>query len=67
MPLHLLSAFASPELYLDPGSGSLLIQLLLAGLMAAGLAVKLFWSRLKALFGGKPAPPPDSGDAHDDD
>lgn len=43
----LLLAWQPPvEAYLDPGSGSMLIQLLLGG--AAGLAVivKLFWRRI---------------------
>ena len=37
--------------YLDPGSGSMLLQVLLGG--AAGLAVliKLYWQRVLLLFG----------------
>ena len=39
------------DAYLDPGSGSLLLQLLLGGV--AGLIVigKLYWYRILALFG----------------
>ena len=37
-------------LYLDPGSGSFLIQLLIAGLAGAGLAVAISWGRIKRLF-----------------
>jgi len=37
--------------YLDPGSGSLLVQLLAAGLLGSiGLLVKIFWGRIKAFF-----------------
>ncbi len=36
--------------YLDPGSGSLILQLILAGLFAALLSVKIFWGRIKAFF-----------------
>lgn len=39
--------------YLDPGSGSLLIQLILAAVLGAGVAVRIFWKRIKALFTGK--------------
>lgn len=39
-------------LYLDPGSGSLLLQLFLGALVGAGVAVKLFWKRIRGLFGG---------------
>jgi hypothetical protein len=36
--------------YLDPGSGSLILQLLLAGLMGAGILVKVFWKKIKSFF-----------------
>jgi len=32
--------------YLDPGTGSMLVQLLAGGLAAAGVALKLYWGRL---------------------
>ncbi len=43
-----------PLAYMDPGTGSLFLQLLLAG--AAGLLVfvKLFWQRVLAFFGMGP-------------
>jgi len=37
-------------IYLDPGSGSFLIQLLIAGLAGAGIAVAISWGRIKRLF-----------------
>ena len=40
-------------LYLDPGSGSLLIQMLLAALLAIGVTVRIFWRNIKAFFTGK--------------
>ena len=36
--------------YLDPGSGSFLIQLLIAGLAGAGIAIAISWGRIKRLF-----------------
>lgn len=42
-----LLAFERPvEAYLDPGSGSVLLQVLLGGFAAAGVAARLFWHRL---------------------
>ena len=38
------------EAYLDPGAGSMLLQLLLGGVAAAGVVVKLFWHRLRIPF-----------------
>ena len=36
--------------YLDPGTGSYLLQLALAGLLGGSYAVKHFWARLKGFF-----------------
>jgi hypothetical protein len=41
--------------YLDPGSGSMLIQILIGGLAAVGVTLKLYWRRLTGFFGGKKA------------
>lgn len=35
--------------YIDPGSGSFVFQALIGGLLAAGVAVKVFWKRLTGL------------------
>ncbi len=40
-------------LYLDPGSGSFLIQLLIAGAAGIGLAIAVSWQRIKRLFSRK--------------
>jgi hypothetical protein len=32
--------------YLDPGSSSMILQILAGGLAAAGVATKLFWHRI---------------------
>lgn len=37
-------------LYLDPGSGSMIIQLLIAGLAGLGLALAAGWKRIKSFF-----------------
>lgn len=47
------SFLALPALYLDPGSGSFLIQLLLAVILGAGVTIRLYWTKLKSLFTGK--------------
>jgi len=39
--------------YLDPGTGSALIQGLIAAIAAIGVSIKLFWHRLVALFSGR--------------
>lgn len=47
--------------YLDPGSGSLLVQLLAAGLLGSiGILIKVFWARIKAFFKGEKYVPVES-------
>jgi hypothetical protein len=44
--------------YIDPGSGSLILQMILGGLAAAAVFLKLFWHRLLVFLRiRKPAPP----------
>ena len=53
MNFHLLVFLAPllrPQAYLDPGSGSFLIQLLIAGLVGAGFLIKAYWKKIKKLF-----------------
>jgi hypothetical protein len=37
--------------YLDPGTGSFVLQLLIGGLMGALFALGLFWRRVRAFLG----------------
>jgi hypothetical protein len=41
---------ARVDAYLDPGSGSMLVQLLLGGVAGAAVVVKLGWERFKGIF-----------------
>ena len=36
--------------YLDPGTGSYIFQLLLAGIVGFAFVIKVFWSRIKGFF-----------------
>ena len=38
------------DAYLDPGSGSMLVQLLLGGVAGAAVIMKLGWERFKDMF-----------------
>ena len=53
----------APEFYLDPGSGSFLIQLLIAAILGVGIALRASWGKIKGLFGGKPKSDEDDDDA----
>jgi hypothetical protein len=52
----------APLLYLDPGSGSFLIQLLFAALAGLGVAVYSSWNRIKSWLGIKSKPKDEDDD-----
>lgn len=53
------SAFA----YLDPGTGSMLLQVILGGIAAVGVAIKLYWHKLRVAIGlGRKADEPDESE-----
>lgn len=48
--------------YLDPGTGSLILQMIVAGALTAWASIRLFWGRIKDFFlrrGDVKAPPND--------
>ena len=55
----------SPVPYLDPGSGSFIIQILIAVLLGLGVALRASWSKIKTYFGIKPKPEEEDDDTGD--
>jgi len=50
----LLSFFPSTVYaYIDPGSGSALISIIVGAFVATGLAIKTFWYKITGIFTGK--------------
>jgi hypothetical protein len=49
--------------YLDPGTGSFFLQMLIGGIAGSLVAIKMYWSRVKAFFSGHGPTPMDSKDA----
>jgi len=39
--------------YLDPGTGSMIVQGILAAVAAVGVSAGIFWKKLKGFFGGR--------------
>jgi hypothetical protein len=65
--MHLLSGYLGrPALYLDPGSGSFILQVLLAALLGGGFAIKAYWKKIKRLFSKNP-PDESAVDESDDE
>ena len=67
-PLALVAAVVlvllpSPALaYIDPGTGSFLIQGIIAAVVGAGIAIKMFWHRIKSALTGKSIDEDDDAD-----
>ena len=43
---ELFSVFARPHAYLDPGTGSIITQVVVASLLGAGVLLKAFWNKI---------------------
>ena len=61
-----ISILADNTAYLDPGSGSFIIQLAIAALVGLAVVFRSQWSKIKKLFGGKSSTPKDEEDENED-
>jgi hypothetical protein len=55
----------TPLPYLDPGSGSILIQIAIAALLGLGIAIRASWGSIKKYFGAKPKSEDEDNDSDD--
>lgn len=53
------TAIPMANAYIDPGSGSFIIQMLVGAALGASLAIKIFWRRLVSFFTGRKSDDPD--------
>ena len=65
---NLLLSLSSPQLwsflsqitaYIDPGTGSIIIQAIIGAVVGIGIAVKLFWHRILKFLGIRKGKTPD--------
>lgn len=61
--LLLLASPSPASAYLDPASGSMLLQLILGGVAGAAVAARLFWRRLVSRWRPKPEAPAGTEDS----
>jgi len=66
-----LVVFSAPAYaYIDPGTGSYLLQLLVAGALGASVALKIYWNQLRKglgrLWDRSRRKPLEEGDARDE-
>jgi hypothetical protein len=45
---------ARAQAYVDPGSGSLAVQGIIAAILGVGLTIRLYWRRIRDRLRGKP-------------
>jgi hypothetical protein len=62
----LLSVLTKQAAYLDPGSGSFILQLIIAGVAALGIVFASQWQRIKRLVGKKKAKTDETEDEDDE-
>jgi hypothetical protein len=55
----------TPLPYLDPGSGSILIQIAIAALLGLGVAIRASWGTIKKYFGIKSKSQDEDNDSDD--
>ncbi|OGM21132.1 hypothetical protein A2714_05680 [Candidatus Woesebacteria bacterium RIFCSPHIGHO2_01_FULL_38_9] len=54
VPILFVAIFPeSARAYIDPGSGSYILQIVIAGLLGASFTVKLYWKKIRSLFSNK--------------
>jgi hypothetical protein len=51
-----LLSYDQAHAYLDPGTGSVLLQLLLGGVAGIAMAGRIYWARIKEMLGIRPKP-----------
>jgi len=59
--------FIRNDPYLDPGSGSFLIQLIIASLLGAAFVLRTSWSKIKSFFKRTPEGAEEELEAQDED
>lgn len=63
----LISPLRRGQAYLDPGSGSFILQLIIASLLGFGLVLRRYWSKIKNIFRDETTEMRDEGDNFEND
>lgn len=62
LDIILAAPFSKPAAYLDPGSGSFILQILLATLVGGLFVIKSYWKKIISFFHKKPEQPESNED-----
>jgi cation transporter-like permease len=66
LSIPLISVMLHVLAYIDPGTGSIILQALVASALGAAIAVKLFWHRILKFLGIRKSIDPDRADKRGD-
>ena len=58
--LGLVTARPAAAQYLDPGAGSVVIQVIIAGVVGAAALVRFYWAKIASIFARGERKPPQS-------
>jgi len=56
LALALVALPSQAHAYIDPGAGSMFLQMLIAAVVFGGVMIKMWWTRIKMFFTGKKEP-----------
>ncbi|NQT94565.1 MAG: hypothetical protein HQ559_17550 [Lentisphaerae bacterium] len=59
LAMIILMSTRSAYAYIDPGAGSMILQLVIGGLLAGLFGIKMFWRKIKSKITGKNDAPVD--------
>ena len=51
----LIASIDAAQAYIDPGTGSIILQSIIGGIAAGGVVLKLYWAKVKALLSSNSA------------
>jgi hypothetical protein len=51
-----LGSVSEAQAYLDPGTGSMILQMIIGGVLAISYTVKIYWRKIKAFLTKKKDP-----------
>ena len=57
----MIASAPAAHAYIDPGTGSYVIQLLIAALAGIAVAIKIYWSKIKGFFSRSSGETQDTG------
>jgi hypothetical protein len=62
----IMATIAPAHAYLDPGTGSIILQAIIGGLAMGAVTARLYWNKITMFFKRRPATPGGGENSHAD-